>query len=502
MDKLFFIFIFLMFSCLHAEPQLPEQDDIDRYVQQTMEIWGTPGIAISIVQNDKEIKVKGYGTRERGVDAPIDENTLFQICSLTKPFTGLSASMMVDEKKLDWEEPVKTYWPEFKVKDEIATKEITIRDLLSGRTGLPNEGIQVWRLWWHTKRSEDELIERVKELGPSYPIRAHFTYSNMAYVLASKVMENAGGRPWQEYTAEKIFKPLGMDDTTFSFNTFLETDNRAKAHIDAYYRKEPIEYQSLSMIPAAGGIISNAKDMTKWLKYGLKQDPVFMETQKAQSVVEPVPDNDMKWSIYTYNNPVVGYGYGWMIYRMGDKEIYMTRGFSDGIHNVIAMVPKENLGICILSNQSENPSLGVLLNILLEKFLNLEVQDWNKKALEVVAQLDKEGKDDLQKIIASRKKDIPPTLSLENYVGTYTHLAYGTVKIALENDGLLITTYNDDKGHLEHWEENDFNIADIASYTPIIQQVRFVPADDNKKIEGLRMPCVGFFKKDSSFGEN
>ncbi|MFA6915967.1 MAG: serine hydrolase [Parachlamydiales bacterium] len=498
MHKIYLIIFLVLFAKLTADSTRENADEIDQFVIQTMESWSTPGIALSIVQNDDVVKAQGYGTRERGVDAPVDENTLFQICSLTKAFTGLTASMLVDEKRLEWEEPVRTYWPEFKLKDETATQLMTIRDLLSGRTGLPSTGMQAWRLWWHTNRTEDELIQRTAEMNPAFSFRAHFSYSNMAYVLASKVMEKVSGKPWQEYCAEKIFKPLEMENTTFNFNTFLESDNKVKSHLAPYFRKDPIAYQSLDMIAAAGGIISNAKDMTKWLKYLLQQGPLIKETQNAQSVIEPIISNVYKWNIYTYFNPVAAYGYGWMLYRVGDKEIYMHTGLSDGAQTLLAIVPEEKLGICILSNQSENPALACLLNSLLDKYLKKEPRDWNKIGQDAIKSMELEFDAQITQIKADRNKDLAPTFLLQNYSGEYVNLAFGTVRISKDENSLLITTYNNDKGSLEHWQGDDFSITGIPSYTPILQQVTFILSDDKKDIIGLRMPCVGFFKKEPS----
>jgi CubicO group peptidase (beta-lactamase class C family) len=171
--------------------------------QQTLQEWDIPGLSLAVVHNDQDVAVAGYGVKQRGTTDPVDRETLFQIASLSKAFTAASIGMLVEKGSIQWEQPIKTYLPEFHLKDPAATDGMTLRDLLSHRTGLPGASKQCWRLWSCTNRSSDELIRRLGHVDPAYPFRAHFSYNNVAYLIASRVAERVSGTSWTKLCEHK-----------------------------------------------------------------------------------------------------------------------------------------------------------------------------------------------------------------------------------------------------------------------------------------------------------
>jgi CubicO group peptidase (beta-lactamase class C family) len=296
----------------------------DALAENTLKEWDIPGIALSIVQENNIIKTEGYGVKQRGTFNKVDSETVFQICSLTKAFSTYMINILAEKGQLKWEEPIITYLPSFLLKDSIATSQMTLRDLLSHRTGLPGTSKECWRLWWHTKRTTDDLLNRLKFVDPAYPFRSHSTYNNMAYVLASQIASEVSGSKWEDLCEKHIFKSLGMKRTNFSYKFLLDDKNVASPHLIPDLKKDPIMWDNWESVKATGGINSCAKDMAIWMTHLLKS-PNFRAIANPQSLFEfegLLDELSMPSSkIFSHNQNIINYGLGWMIYTLNNYEI-------------------------------------------------------------------------------------------------------------------------------------------------------------------------------------
>lgn len=485
---------------VHVSGAIPSQKEIDAAANRTLKEWEIPGLALSIVHQGKQLKCEGYGVKERGGSDKVDADTLFQIASLTKAFTGLTASMLVEEGKIQWEQPIHTLLPTIRLKDPVATEQMTLRDLLSHRTGLPGTGTQKeWRLWWHMNRTADDLLARLIFIDPAHPFRSHFTYNNGAYIIASRAIAQAAGMPWTEICEKQIFLPLDMKRTNLSYSSLTKENNAAAPHLPPSIRKEPLPWFNCEFGAASGGINSCANDMARWLAYCLSSPPVFAATVHPQSLVEAAgllsDTSIISWPMYTRGQAIANYGYGWMMYMLGNRIVYTHMGIVDGMQSILALVPSEQLGICILTNASSHYGHAALLNTLLDRFCGLEKTDWHAKGHQIKKSIEEKNQEIKQRMLNARNGEIKPTLELSAYAGTYTHPAYGNVRIGFQNNTLHITLFSHEEGTLDHWQKDQFAITGIASAPTSPWLIEFHTSTDQSKIISFTMPDLGVFTK-------
>ncbi len=206
------LFVVMTAAVVEAQ-QVPT--DLDAYVARAMQTFGVPGISVAIVKDGKVVLAKGYGVRKLGDSTPVDENTLFGIGSNTKAFTAAAMATLVDEGKLDWDDPVYERLKGFEMYDPYVSKEMRIRDLLCHRSGLGlGEGDLMF--WPHTTFTRDEVVYRVRFLKPATSFRSHYAYNNLMFVTAGQLVAENTGKTWDDYVREKIFVPLGMNNTNTS----------------------------------------------------------------------------------------------------------------------------------------------------------------------------------------------------------------------------------------------------------------------------------------------
>lgn len=489
------ILMMLFFSVAYGESS-PSKQEIDSLAQKTLSEWDIPGLGIAVVHKGSLVCVSGYGIKRRGSTEPVTEETIFQIASLTKAFTAASVGMLVEEGKLNWEKPIQEYLPDFQLKDEYASRAMTLQDLLSHRTGLPGTSKECWRLWYHTDRTAEDLIQRLKYVDPAYSFRSHFSYNNMAYVVASKVVEKVSSTPWTQFCEQRIFSPLGMKRTHFSYSFLKQDKNVASAHLCRFMQKEPISWENWENMAAAGGINSCAQDMASWMLYCLSSPKVLQESQKPKSVMEPEgllgPFSVPTWSIYAHGKTIVTYGFGWFMYSLGDKTVLFHIGMSDGMHSVLAIVPEEQLGIVILTNQAPHLGAACLANELLDKFLHQPYVSWHKKGHLIVTDMFHSLKNQKEAFQAIKRR-LAPTLALSEYAGIYEHPAYGTVSISVSGNKLEGELWTKEKEILDCYNGDTFEVLGPPSEPSWIFE--FELTQDKKNVQALKIPNLGVFEK-------
>jgi len=260
-----------------APPAKPSLDGLDEFITQTMKDWKVPGLAIAVVQGDKVTLLKGYGYRDLEKQLPVTPNTLFAIGSITKSFTVTTLGMEMDEGKVDWDKPVRDYLPTFKLYEQTLTEQMTIRDLITHRSGLPRHDL----VWYSSDFPREEILRRLQFLEPSKPLRSTFQYNNIMFMAAGYIAGQLNGSGWEDAVTQRIFKPLQMTGTNFSE---LETQN--SADFGQPYRKGSDLKSELKRIPfdaqcpnrcamgPAGEINSNVADMSKYLLFHMNHGKV------------------------------------------------------------------------------------------------------------------------------------------------------------------------------------------------------------------------------------
>ncbi len=245
-----------LLMCVAAAGQQPEFRELDRYIVSAMHDAGVPGLSIAVVKDDAVVFARGYGVRKIGEKAPVDEHTVFQIASLTKGFTTASLAMLVDQGELGWDDRVLKYLPTFQLYDPYATRELTVRDLLTHRTGLTdNDALCVG-----SRYSRDEILNRIRFWQPKLGFRAQFDYNNCMYIVAGQIVPAITGRSWDDFVHERIFRPLGMKDSSTSIKE-IQNDNVAMPHRIANGAVQAFALANNDNFAPAGSINSSAVDM-------------------------------------------------------------------------------------------------------------------------------------------------------------------------------------------------------------------------------------------------
>jgi CubicO group peptidase (beta-lactamase class C family) len=435
----------------------------DDFVDDALKRWQAPGVAIAIVRDGEIVLVKGYGVRRPGLPEPVTADTIFPIFSATKPFVAFGAGLLVDDGRLDFDAPVRTYLPTFAMHDPVATTQVSMRDLLSHRTGLANH----WFVWYHEfQMTRAQLLARLPHLTSSAPLRTAWQYSNNGYAIAGHVIEKIAGVPWERYTETRIFQPLGMTRTGFSFDAAKRDPDHANGVVLRHgkYISTPMPRVEPHATPA-GGIYSTARDLASWLRLHLANGEfdgraiTRAETLQAQHATT-IPTH---WTFYAPERIRIGYALGWF------TEVYrgtplVTHGGNDwGISTQLAFLPREGLGVVILANQNASRLPYALMRNVFDRFLGAAPRDWVRDELAAQRATEASAAQELSARDSQRVAGTRPGHPLTDYAGTYLHPGYGTVSIRLEQ-GRLIADRSGDLAPLEHWHYEVF-AADSPDFT-------------------------------------
>jgi CubicO group peptidase (beta-lactamase class C family) len=464
----------LLAASLAAAPALakpkpaPPLAGLDAYVARAMKEFGVPGMAVAVVKDGQVVLSKGYGVRRAGEPAPVDAETLFGIASNTKAFTCAALSVLVQDGRIDWDDPVTKHLPAFQMHDPWVTREVTVRDLVTHRAGLGlGQGDLMW--WPPTTFTRDEIVRGIRHLKPASSFRSRYAYSNVMYVAAGEVVAAVSGRSWDDFLGERIVSPLGMSRTTTS--TGALRDNVAAPHLERGGLVVPVAVMSFDNVGAAGAVHSSASDMARWVRMLLecsRKDVAPGETcpLKAESIQRmwtaqfalgtpdpPAGLEAMKASFAAY-----GLGFGLRDYR-GRKVASHTGGLP-GFVSQVALVPEERLGVVVLTNQEETGAFEAVRYRVFDEYLGVPEPpvDWIAAFRKRAEGERKKADEAVAKATASRDAASRPSLPLARYAGRYRDPWYGEVTIA-EESGRLALTMTRTPGmvaDLEHWQHDTF----------------------------------------------
>src|SRR5438270_5615611 len=245
-----------LFLVRSAFAQSTAPADLDTYVARALKSFDVPGLSVVIVKNGKVVLAKGYGLRKLGEAAGVDENTLFGIGSNTKAFTTAALASLVDQGKISWDDPVYQRLTGFQMYDPYVSHEMTIRDLLTHRSGMGlGEGDLLF--WPHTTFTREDIIYRLRFMKPASSFRSHYAYDNLMYIAAGQIIPALTGKSWEDYIREKILLPLAMNTTNLSNTAFKAGDDYAFPHSKVDGKLQVIDFVALDNAAPAGSINSS-----------------------------------------------------------------------------------------------------------------------------------------------------------------------------------------------------------------------------------------------------
>ena len=448
---------------------LPAQSappDLDSYVANSMKIFDVPGMAVAIVKDGKVVVAKGYGVRKLGDPTPVDERTMFAIGSNTKAFTTAALAGLVDAGKISWDDPVYQRLPGFVMYDPYVSHEMTIRDLLTHRSGMGlGEGDLLF--WPQSTFTREEIIYKLRFMKPASSFRSRFAYDNLLYMTAGQIIPAVTGTTWDDYIPQHIFAPLGMNNSNVSTAAFKPGDDYAFPHSRVDGKLQVIHFEVLDNAGPAGSINSCATDMAKWVllqlnhgKFLDREGRLFSEQQSkemwtAQTILPigtpPAPLAGLKSNF-------ADYALGWGLRDYHGRKLVGHTGGVGGFVSRVMLVPEENLGVVILTNAEEGGAFDSILFHVLDHYFNLPPTDWIAAYKSLNDMQEQNAAEAMKKAEGARAADSKPSLPLEKYAGTYNDAWYGPITIKKESAGLVITFDHTPTmiGDLQHWQYDTF----------------------------------------------
>ncbi|MEG0927500.1 serine hydrolase [Chryseobacterium sp.] len=496
--SLLIITITTLFASNNLSGQLTSKE-VDALVNNAIEKFHVAGAAVAIVKDGKVIHKKGYGVKSIDTKSLIDEHTNFEIASNSKAFTTAALSILVDEGKLSWDDNVKKYIPEFKMYNDYVTENFTIEDLLCHRSGLGLGAGDLMMFPDGTDFTIKDVITSFQYFAPVSGFRTQFNYDNQLYLVAGEVITRVSGMSWENFVQKRIMEPLQMQNSFSSISQVKDISLMASPHSSESGTIKKISLYGAMVNGAAGGIVSNVDDMSKWMlvqlnkgKYGsgLNQQLFTKERQ-----------NEM-WTIHTvdqinpnprYNQHFNGYGLGWNLSDMkGNLSVSHTGGLP-GMLSIVTMMPDLNLGIVILTN-TENGGSGVFSSVsqtIIDSYLGLNDFGWVDKYSAYFKSQKESGDDVTKKVWETVSKAKNTTIKNEDLIGLYEDKWFGKIEIFLKGNQLWFKSFRSPKlnGPMSFYKANTFAIKwDYKDMN--CDAFAMFNLDENGKAQGIKMKGI------------
>ena len=488
-----YFFSFICLTCSFFSFAQITETQLDELVEKTRSTFNVPGIAVAIIKDGKVILSKGYGVTNSNTNQKVDGNTLFGIASNSKSFTSAALAILVDEGKINWDDKVKKYLPEFKMYNKYVTDEFTIRDLLTHKSGL-GLGAGDLMIWPDGHNfTPNDIVKNIQYLKPISGFRTKYDYDNLLYVIAGEVVAKVSGKSWCEFVEERIMKPIGMNNSASSWSRLKDTSNVIVPHVPTEGKLQVIPRYKNSIFDAAAGLYSSTNDLSKWLILQMNKGKhndlqVFSEKQHKEmwSPQTILPERNS----YPYKTNFRAYGLGWQLTDYnGFLQVSHTGGL-DGIVTQSIMLPEIQLGIIVLTNQQSGAAFTAISNTIKDSYMGLPSFDH-------LAYLSKDRKgkeDDADKITAEVWQTVAANTTKVNpkkYIGSYKDNWFGEVTISEKNGKLYFASSRSPqlKGEVFLYKNLNFVVKwDVRSFNADAHI--FFKVDAKGKATGFTMKAI------------
>ena len=461
----------------------PDWAAFDKYVGQAARDWHVPALAIAVVKDDSLVFAKGYGVLEMGKQQRADEHTRFAIGSTTKAMTSAAVAMLVDEGKLRWDDHVINYIPELQLSDPYVTRELTIRDLLTHRSGMGSVDL----MWTRLPYSMTEMVRRLRFVQPTAPFRSEWQYNNVLYAMTGLIIERASGLPWDKFIRTRIFAPLGMTESETFVSQIIGKPNVAVPHVEANDSVRVVPMRTTDSIAPAGSVYSSVSDMSKWMRFILDSGRVGTKRLIAASTFREIVAPQIRAPMSEYpalqlaKPDFFSYGLGWFIQDYAGQQVWMHTGSIDGMCAIIGLMPNERMGVYILENLDHAELRHALMYSAFDLYNGGPSRDWSRDVRSLFQSLVAAGRNTTQ---AAQHVTTQPTLPLEKYVGTYVDSAYGEVQVTLNGGSLEAKVGMQAPVRLEPYQYDTFRSGQGGPLT-------FIP-DGTGNVSGVRVSGITF----------
>lgn len=439
----------------------------DQITQKVFDQFHPTGLSVAVVQDGEIIFSKNLGYANASKMDFLDGKDIFNIASCTKAFTAAAIGKLVEDSLVAWNDKVVDYIPEFKLEDPYITQHLTLKDILSHRSGFSTFDGDL--LWYNTSYTNDEVINRMQYLPIPYDFRTRFGYQNNMFMLAGEIIEKVTGQSWENYIYQTFMVPLEMNDTRTSNDQFDGTEHIAYPH----FKDSVIGIYDFEASKPAASIWSNTRDLSHWVMMWLNNgkwkdqqilDPKTIRTLQSAQTILPVSEQSESWGTHFRN-----YALGWSTYDYNGLKIVAHNGGMPGYISKVALVPEKNLGIIILNNGFDVYGNDALFYSVVDIVNEKPVNNWVNYYLAQKEESKQKDREFNEKRLLTRDTTIYPTLALEKFTGIYKDIMYGRAKIELENAKLKITLLPAKElffSTMEHWNKNTFKVVFNDPFLP------------------------------------
>ena len=438
------------------------QPSIDPLAAKTVADWKLPGLAVAVVQNDRVVYLKGFG------EATPDSR--FELGSTTKAFTTTAMAILVDEQRMSWDDPVRKYLEYFHVDDPCTDALITLRDIVAHRSGLGRHD----ELWDNTPYTREEVIRRIGRLPVSASIRAKYQYNNILFAAAGEAVAAAAKTSWEEFIRTHIFQPLGMTHSAITmaeWNAAPHLDGHRWDHVHAQVVPQTmIDYANIA---PAGTIKTTARDMAQWLRFQLAGGAIDGRRLLSQAALDETKTPQTLIPIADTSAPETNfltYAMGWNVSDYRGVLLISHGGALNGFRSQVALLPKQNAGVVLLTNVGRGYAIIALRNAILDQLLRSPTRDWSAYFMEIEKRADEAEEKARTERAAKRHPNTQPSRALQAYAGTYTNVGFGDAVISLDQ-GKLVLHWGRFTIPLEHYHYDTF-----TAYSPadeVDEQIEF-----------------------------
>ena len=471
MGRISILLVFLMAACI-AQAQTTDKRfaGLDTFVNRVLKEWHASGCAVAIIEKNKLVYAKGFGYKDWEKKIPVTENTQFAIGSCSKAFTSSLLGLLVKDGKLDLDKPVKNYLPELQFYNEYLTDNVTPRDMMCHRTGLPRHDLS----WFGATTTRDSLLYRIRFLEPSAPLRQTWQYNNFMFLAQGVLAEKLYGKKWEVLVKEKLLDPLGMTHSNFSVTDLQKDPDFTFGYTERKDSVIRIDFMNIDPVGPAGSINSSVKDMANWVMTWINGGKFNGKEILPASYVNQAISSQMVVSggIPSKENPDVflsTYGFGWFLSSYRGHFRVDHGGNINGFSAATTFFPTDSIGIVVLVNQDGSIVPSVVRNTIADRALGLSYRNWQKFQKDAVAK-SKAAAANKQNIDSINKKlNTKPSFAKQAYVGVYENPGYGRMNITLEKDTLWLNyNYFVRKWFLRHYHYDIFESFSIEQ--PVEEQ--------------------------------
>ena len=461
--KNIFLFLLLTFYATVAFGQKKSSSDrfsgLDSELNALLKDWHAAGFAVAVVEKDKIIYAKGFGYRDYENKLPVTTNTNFAIGSSSKAFTSGLLGILKEDGKLTFEDSPIKHIPELRFKNAEMNELITIRDIMTHRTGLPRHDIS-WYLF--SSNSRDSLIQRIAYQEPFAKVREKWYYNNFMFLTQGVIAERITGRSWEENIDQHFFQLLEMKTSSTVIDGLKNGADASFGYMvkdDSVIKK--MDYYDIAAMGPAGSINSNVTEMSNWImtwigggKFKDKQilpESYIKEAMSSQMVISGgVPEKEFP-DLHMSN-----YGYGWFTSSYKGHYRVEHGGNIDGFSANVSFFPTDSIGIVVLANQNGSMIPGLVRNIISDRVLKETRTDWNKTYKERADKAKAAEKEASASKTSSQKTGTKPSRLLVEFAGDYSNPGYGSLEVFVKNDSLFAKAGKNNMW-LKHFHYDIFN---------------------------------------------